>query len=109
MIETIRDWVVIYAGVLWMLVTLVVAAIFGGLWIGSSMGLGAANKAITEKVRPALDKTHARVAALRDRTSRLPGNTPLPDAAATPSKRKRPKLSVPFRRKRRRIPLLNRG
>lgn len=108
MIETIRDWVVIYAGVLWMLVTIVVAAIFGGLWIGSSMGLGAVNKAITEKVRPALDAGHTRLAALRDQTSRLPGNTPLPDATVAPSKGRR-KFSVPFRRKRRRFPLLGRG
>lgn len=104
MLETIRDWVVIVAGLISALWTLVLAAIFAGLWYISRKGFKLADKATKEKVRPALTRVHATLAAVRDRTARLPGNTPLPEGAARPAVAGKP-LRLPFGRKKRKLPL----
>lgn len=107
-IETVRDWVVIVAGIIWMLLTLVLAAVFGALTFGSAKGLRLADRLLTEKGRPALDKVHTQLVAVRDRTSRLPPNEPLPEAEARPARSGGGlRLPLPGRRKRR-LPFLGR-
>jgi hypothetical protein len=101
-VESVRDWLVIIAGILWILLTLVVAVFFAALWWLTRMGLNASDKAVNEKVRPALEKVHARAAVLQDRTSRLPGNVPTPEGEARLVPRRR-RLALPFRRRRRRV------
>ena len=107
-IATLRDWVMIIAIIITWIMTLVAIALFGGLWFFTRKYLGKLNKSVfPKKVRPALERVHTQLVAVRDRTSRLPGNTPLPEGEATPAPPRRSGgLNLPFRKKKRRIPLL---
>jgi hypothetical protein len=102
-IETVRDWVVIAAAILWALLTLVLAVVLALAAWYARKGMRAASRALTTGVRPQLAAVHARLADLRDRTARLPGNVPLPEGTArpVPARRRRPALRWPFRRRRR--------
>jgi hypothetical protein len=103
-VQTVRDVVVVVAGIVWLVVALALAVVFGGAWWLSRRAFRAANEAFPERVRPALAAAHAQLAALRDRTARLPGNVPLPEASTQqPVRPRRPRW--PFRR-RRRLPFL---
>lgn len=102
-LESIRDWVVIIAGILWLILTLVIAAIFAALWWATRKGLGSLDKLITDKARPALARVHAHAALLQDKTSRLPGNTPTPEGEIVDRPARGRGLRLPFRRKRRRL------
>ncbi|MBI2760758.1 MAG: hypothetical protein HYX51_04960 [Chloroflexi bacterium] len=97
--ESIRDWLVIYAGILWLLLTLVWVAIFAALWWLTRLALKAAGRGVSEKVRPALEKAHTQAAVLQDKTSRLPGNIPTPEGEVV----RAGGLRLPSRKKRRRF------
>lgn len=99
-LPTVRDWVLIIAGVLWAVVTLAIAAVCGVLWFLTRKYLRKGDDLLTAQVRPRLDQVHSRLAAVRDRTSRLPGNAPIPEAAARPL-RSGSGLSLPWRRRKR--------
>lgn len=105
-IETVRDWVLIFAGILWGLVTLVVFVILTALWWYTRKGMRAGHELLGTKARAFLDRLHGQLAAVRDRTSRLPGNVPLPESEARPARGGG--LSLPWRKKKRRFPLLGR-
>src|SRR6266508_1600467 len=96
-VQWLRDWVRIVAGILWLIVTLVVAVVFFFLWIFTSTGFHALGRLFSEKLRPALSTAHTQIAVARDMTSRLPGNTPLPEGEVRP-RRARRGLPIPFRR-----------
>lgn len=102
-VQTVRDVVVVVVGIVWLLVSLVLAVAFGALWWLSRRAFRAANRAFPERLRPALAGVHAQLLALRDRTSRLPGNVPVLEGVARPIRPQR--LWLPFRR-RRRLPFL---
>ena len=102
-VEGLRDWVLIIAGILWMLVTLVVAAIFFFLQLFTRRGFRALDRLFGKKLRPLLATAHTQVTAVRNITSRFPGNTPLPPGETGPA-RSRGGLALPFRRRRRRLP-----
>ncbi len=96
-VQTVRDVVVMVAGIVWLLVALALTVVFGIAWWLSRRGLRAVNRAFPERIRPALAAVHAQLAAVRDRTSRLPGNVPVPEAIARPTRPQR--LRWPFRRR----------
>lgn len=96
-----RDWVLIVAGILWLILGLIPMAIAAALAFVTRRGMGAADRMVTKKLRPSLAQLHGRLAAARDFTSRLPGNTPLPEGEARPAARL-PGIRNPFRRKKRR-------
>jgi hypothetical protein len=102
-VQTVRDVVVVVAGIVWLVVALALAVVFGVAWWLSRRAFRAADEAFPERIRPALAAAHAQLAALRDRTSRLPGNMPVPEGLAEPARPRR--LRWPFRR-RRRLPFL---
>ncbi|MER3421650.1 MAG: hypothetical protein C4290_14480, partial [Chloroflexota bacterium] len=77
-VQSVRDVVVVVAGIVWLLVALAVAIGFGVAWWLSRRAFRAVNKAFPERVRPALAAVHAQLTGLRDRTARLPGNAPPP-------------------------------
>jgi hypothetical protein len=104
-VESVRDWVLIVAGILWGLMTLVAAAIMLALVLLTSRGLGAARGLVRQNARSALGRVHVQLTGVRDRTSNLPGNTPIieGEARTAPS---RPMFRLPFRKRRRRwLPL----
>ncbi len=107
-IASLRDWVMIIAIIITWLMTIIAIALFGALWWFTRKYLGKLNKSvIPKKARPALERVHAQIAALRDRTARLPGNTPLAEGEGTPTPARRTGgIAIPFRKKKRRIPLL---
>jgi hypothetical protein len=102
-VESIRDWLVIYAGILWLLLTLVWVAIFGALWWLTRMALKAARTGVSDKVRPALEKVHTQAAVLQDKTSQLPGNTPTPEGEVVSVGSALSRLRPSSRKKRRRF------
>jgi hypothetical protein len=106
-VEAARDWVVLAAGIVWGLVTFGVMAVFAALWWLTRKYFGKANQLIEKKVRPMLERVHTQAAVIQDRTSRLPGNVPTPEAEsrAVVRSRSRPRLPWP-RRKRRRLPII---
>lgn len=106
-VQSVRDWVLIIAGILWGLVTLVVAVVLFTLIYISGRSLGAARSLVGEQGRPVLERLHAQLTTIRDRTSLLPGNVPVLTAEARPA-RARPGLRLPFRRRRRRLFILPR-
>ena len=101
-IEGVRDAVVIVAGFITALWTAAAAAVFAVLWFLTRKYLGKANKLLTQKGRPTLDKVHVRLMAIRDRTARLPGNVPLPEGTATPA-RSGGGFRLPWKKKKRRL------
>jgi hypothetical protein len=103
-VQGARDVVVVVAGIVWLLAALAVAIVFGVAWWLSRRAFRAVNEAFPQRVRPALAAAHAQLAGLRDRTSRLPGNVPLPEVSTQLRVRPR-RLRWPFRR-RRRLPFL---
>jgi hypothetical protein len=106
-VESVRDWVLIYAAILWGLVTLVVLILIAGLLIGTQQGLSAARKLRPETVRPRLAHLQAYLNTLRDKTSLLPGNQPVIEGQARPAAPRLP-FRLPFRKKRRRFGILPR-
>jgi hypothetical protein len=103
----LADWrnISLYViAILYSLVTLVVAAVAFAIWWFGRKGFNAVDKVIVEKVRPALDTVEMQLLTVRDQSARLPGNQAL-GLGEAPA-RKKGGLSLPFRRKKRRFPLL---
>jgi hypothetical protein len=103
----LADWrnVSLYViAILYSLITLVVAAVAFAVWWFGRKGFHALDRVIEEKVRPALDAVEMQLLTVRDQTARLPGNQAL-GLGEAPTKKKGG-LSLPFRRKKRRFPLL---
>jgi hypothetical protein len=102
-----RDISLVIIGVLYTLITLVVGVIFFVVWRYSRGGFRALDRLLTQKVRPALDQVELQLLALRERTAALPGNAALGAGQGPPRRRRGGLLALlPFRRKRRRFPLL---
>lgn len=101
--ESLRDWAVIYAGILWMFGTLVITVIAGAVWWGTRYGFGFLNGRAIELLRQVLAQAHGRLAAIQDQSSRLPGNTPTIEVEARDKGSSLRLPSLPFRRKKRRI------
>jgi hypothetical protein len=100
-VESVRDWVLIFAGILWGLLTLVAAAVAAGVLMITGKGFGAARKLRPEKVQPLLQRAQANLNVIRDKTSLLPGNQPVIEGEARPVTPRLP-LRLPFRRKKKR-------
>jgi hypothetical protein len=106
-VESVRDWALIIAGMLWGVVTIGVVAVLLVLLYGSVRGLRMTRTALSEQGRPALDQVHSQLLAIRDRTSALPRAIPMIEGQA------RPTLALtgprpPARRRRRRFFFLRR-
>ena len=102
-----RDIALIVIGILNILTALITAAVAFAAWRYGGKGLGIVERLLEQKVRPVLDRAEQQLVIVRDRTARLPGNASI-GAGDTPAGRKRGKLpfALPFRRRRRRFPLL---
>jgi|GEM_PF-2498994 len=101
-----RDIALMVIALLYAIVTLVVGAVAFVVWMYGRRGLGWVDTFLNEKVRPALDAAEQQLVLIRDRTAALPGNLSLGagEAGATPKRAGLP--SLPFRKKKRRFPLL---
>jgi hypothetical protein len=100
-VESVRDWVLIYAAILWGLITLLVAVIVAGLLYATQKGLGAARKLRPDTIQPMLQQAQGSLNLIRDRTSLLPGNQPVIEGEARPATPRLP-FRLPFGRKKKR-------
>ena len=89
--------------ILYSLITLVAAAIAFAVWWFGRKGFIAVDRVIDQKVRPALDSVEMQLLVVRDQTARLPGNQAI-GLGEVPAQKKG--FSLPFRRRKRRFPLL---
>ncbi len=110
--ETVRDVLVVIAGILWFIVTLALAAASFFIQKYTRKGMNAANGLFPTRLRPLMQTAQTYAGVARDFTARLPGNA-APEAPAQETvagsrkpSRRLPRLRVPFRRRRRRIPFL---
>lgn len=90
--------------ILYSLVTLVVAIVAAAVWWFGRKGFTAVDRVIDQKVRPALDSVEMQLLVVRDQTARLPGNQAI-GLGEVPAQKKGG-FPLPFRRKKRRFPLL---
>jgi len=100
-VESVRDWVLIFAGILWGLLTLVAAVLAAGVLMLTGKGFGAARKLRPETIQPLLQRVQSNLNMARDKTSLLPGNQPVIEGEARTVTPRFP-LRLPFRRKKKR-------
>lgn len=100
-VQSVRDWVLIVAGILWGLLTLVVAVIAGGVLYFTRKGFKATRKLRPNTVQPLLQRVQTNLNMARDKTSLLPGNQPVIEGEARTVIPRLP-LRLPFRRKKKR-------
>lgn len=100
-VESVRDWVLIYAGILWGLLTLVAALVAAGALYATGKAFGAASKLRPDTIQPRLQRAQAYLNVMRDKTSLLPGNQPVIEGEARTVTPRFP-LRLPFRRKKKR-------
>lgn len=108
-VDTVRDWVLIFAGLLWGTLTVLVLAAVAGLLFAALKGFSLSDRLLLDRLHATLEQAHVKAMALRDLTSRMPGNTPLPEGQVKPARAQGPlaALPLPWRRKRRRrLPFL---
>ena len=103
-----RDVALIIIGLIHIVITLIMAVVGFFLWRYSGKGFKALDRLIQKRVRPALDQMELQMVDLRERTARLPGNAAVVTVEGTSKKKKKGggPFPIPFRRKRRRFPLL---
>jgi hypothetical protein len=94
-------WVI---AILYAAVSLVVAVVAAAVWWFGRKGFIVVDQVIDQKARPALDAVERHLLTMRDQTARLPGNQALGLGEAPVQKKGR--FSLPFRRGKRRFPLL---
>jgi len=99
----LRNISLIVIALLYTIVTIAVGAVAGAIWWYGRKGFKAADQVVATKVRPALEQVELQLLAARDQTARLPGNQSIGLGEAPV---KRTGLPIPFRKKKRRFPLL---
>ena len=96
-------YVILYiAGVIHIIIAVVLIGAAFGAWFGARWLFKKIDTLTTKQVRPALAKVHTQALKVQDKTSRLPGNTPMPEGSVPSSGRKLPSLkNLPFVKKKR--------
>jgi hypothetical protein len=101
-----RDVALIIIMIIHIVITAIMLVIAFFAWRYSNKGFNALDKLIQKRVRPALDQVELQLVDLRERTTRLPGSGAVVAVEAPKKKKGGGPFPLPFRRKRRRFPLL---